>query len=83
MQCIRQGWYYKNLIGIMIQESLIIKIKWWKYHLLYATLAISGCSLFSGFSDKLMDATFLRIGIKNISRKAVVRENSVLAESVR
>lgn len=55
MQCIKQGWYYKNLIGIMIQESLIIKIKWWKYHLLYATLAISGCSLFSGFSDKLME----------------------------
>jgi outer membrane protein assembly factor BamC len=39
----------------MIQEILIIKIKWWKFLLLSTTLAVSGCGLFSSFSEKVME----------------------------
>ena len=39
----------------MIQEILIIKDKWWKFFLLYITLAVSGCSLFSDKVDPLFE----------------------------
>ena len=37
----------------MVQEILIIKIKWWKFLLLYTALAVSGCSLFTEKADPL------------------------------